>query len=112
MTGGYNACEISCMLGKGSENMLCTCVREKQQEKYGKSGPDFISFLQSWDLIVRQGPSFYRRQSDEFTHGHFHRVDFLHLVFNIGLAETLDLSSLRQKVALQAADCFIIIRDC
>jgi len=44
------------MLGKGFENSLCIYIGDIQQQKYGKTGPDFISFLQSWDLIVRRSP--------------------------------------------------------
>ena len=47
MIGSYNACEITGMLGKGSENSLSICNGEILQQKYGKNDPDFVSFLQS-----------------------------------------------------------------
>ena len=112
MTGCYNTCEITGMLGKGSKNPLRICIWEIQQQKYGKTDPDFISFLQSWYLIIRQRFSFYRRQSDEFANGHFHRIEFPYLVFDICLAETLDLTTLWQEVTFQTTNCFIIIGDC
>jgi hypothetical protein len=48
VTGCYDACEVTGMLRKGSKYVLCIGDGEKQQQKYGITGPDIISFLQSW----------------------------------------------------------------
>ncbi len=72
------------MLWKWPKIMLRIYMCDMQQRKYEKDGSDFISFLQSFHLIIQKRLSFYRWQSNEFTHGHFHRIDFFHLIFDIG----------------------------
>jgi hypothetical protein len=51
----YDPREIAGMPRKGFEARLGLCFGDIQQQKYDKTGPDFISFLQSWDLIIQCG---------------------------------------------------------